>query len=108
MTKNKSLDDQMNSFLDLWDCNQMTAFLRDIIPLFQLYDVDDENDWVRDAVGKDDEQTVRIIRTIYLISRIAEFHASKLCAIKFDFKNLYLKMENVKEEVDFLDKYFNE
>jgi hypothetical protein len=91
--KKQDLEDEINAFLDVWNCDAMTRFLRDIIPLFELYDVDEQDDWVEHAVGKDDERTVRLIRTVYLVSRIAEFHAGKLCDIKYRFKNLWTKME---------------
>ena len=71
----------------------MSAFLRDIIPLFELYDVEQEDDWVADAVGDEDTRNVRLIRTVYLISRIAEFHAGKLSSMKIRFREIYLRME---------------
>ena len=76
----------------------MIAFLRDIIPLFELYDVEDENDWVKNAVGEEDERNVRLVRTVYLMSKIAEFHAGKLCSLKIHFKDLWQRME--KEGMD--------
>ncbi len=95
MGKKKTLEEEINSFLETWDCKQLTNFLRDIIPLFELYDVEDEDDWLEEAVGGDEEnvRTVRLIRTVYLVSRIAEFHAGKLCTINVNFRNLWKKME---------------
>jgi hypothetical protein len=98
MVKKQSLEEQINHFLQTWRCKEQIAFLRDIIPLFELYDVDDENDWLEKAVGGDEEnvRTVRLIRTVYLISRIAEFHAGTLCMLKVQFKNLWQKMEKME------------
>ncbi len=93
MKNKKTLEEEINEFLEYWDADQMCAFLRDILPVFKLYDVDEENDWVRNAVGEEDERNVRLIRTVYLISRIAEFHAGKLVGVKVNFKNIYQKME---------------
>lgn len=102
-----SLEEDINSFLEVWDCKQQIDFLKDIIPLFELYDVDDENDWVRDVVGELNERNVRLIRTVYLVSIIAENHAGILCSIKMKFKNIFKRMQkdvidvssNVKEEL---------
>ena len=91
--KKKTLEEEINEFLGYWDANKMCDFLRDVIPLFELYDLEDEGDWVTDAVGEEDERNVRLIRTVYLVSRIAEFHAGKLCEIKMTFKDLWKKME---------------
>lgn len=104
----KTLEEEINDFLDVWDCKQLTAFLRDIIPLFELYDVEDEDDWVEKRVGGGEEnvRNVRLIRTVYLVSKIAEFHAGKLSTIKINFKNLYQKMDKRKQEVDNLEVTF--
>lgn len=95
MGKRKSIEQEINDFLDDWGCKEMTSFLRDIIPLFELYDVEDEDDWVEQTVGGDEEnvRTVRLIRTVYLVSRIAEFHAGKLCSMKIKYKDLWRRME---------------
>jgi hypothetical protein len=93
MNKKKDLEQEINDFLEYWDGNQMSAFLRDIGALFELYDVDEEDDWVADAVGDENTQNVRLIRTVYLVSRIAEFHAGKLCSISIKFKDIYRRLE---------------
>jgi len=93
MRVKKTIEQEINEFLEKWDANQMCDFLRDIIPLFELYDVEDENDWVKEAVGELNERNVRLIRTVYLVSRIAEFHAGILASIKMNFKDLYRRME---------------
>ncbi len=79
--KKKNLEQEINGFLEYWDCNTMCSFLRDIIHVFELYDVEDENDWITEAVGEEEARTIRLIRTVYLISRIAEIHTSKLYGI---------------------------
>jgi hypothetical protein len=94
MTKKKDINEEINDFLASWDCDRMISFLREIIPLFELYDVEDENDWVKDAVGEENERNVRLIRTVYLMSRIAEFHSGRLCNLNVRFKHLWKRMEN--------------
>lgn len=93
MKVKKTLEHEINSFLEKWDEKQMCSFMRDVLPLFELYDVDENDDWVRDAVGNADERTVRLIRTVYLISKIAEFHAGVLSSLKINFQDLYRRME---------------
>lgn len=71
----------------------MDAFFRDIVPLIELYQYDENGDWVAEAVGEENERNVRLIRTVYLISRIADFHSATLCRMKIQFKDLWRKME---------------
>ncbi len=94
MAKKKDLNQTINDALDDWDCKQMIAFLRDIIPLFELYDVEDEDDWVEKEIGGGEEnvRSVRLIRTVYLVSRIAEFHTGKLVSFKCKYPGLHKKM----------------
>lgn len=93
MAKKKDINEEINDFLSSWDCEKMISFLREIIPLFELYDVEDESDWVKDAVGEENERNVRLIRTVYLMSRIAEFHSGRLCSLNVRFKHLWKRME---------------
>ena len=93
MKNKKTLEEDINDFLILWDCQQLCDFLRDIAPVFELYNVADETDWLRDVVGEEDRRNVRLIRTVYLISRIAEFHTGKLLMTKTKFKDIFVRME---------------
>ncbi len=87
------IEKQLNDLLELWGKDEMTSFLRDIIPLFELYNINEEDDWVREAVGQEDEINIRLIRTLYLISKIADNHSGRLCAIKIKHPKLWKKME---------------
>lgn len=93
MGNKKTIEQEINECLEKWDCKQLCLFIRDVIPLLELYDVDEEEDWVRDQVGQDNLQNVRLIRTVYLLSKIAENHAGALCSFKAFYKNLHIRME---------------
>ena len=95
MKRKKDIKDEINEFLEDWGTDSIISFLRDIIPLFELFDVEDENDWVEKQVGGDESNvaTIRLIRTVYLVSRIAEFHAGKLCSLKIKYPTLWKRME---------------
>lgn len=99
MAKKKDINETINDALNDWDCDQQIAFLRDIIPLFELYDVEDEDDWVKNQVGEENERNVRLIRTVYLISRIAEFHTGKLVSFKCKYPGLYKKMQAIMDSM---------
>lgn len=93
MSKRQTLEQEINEFLEKWDCEKHTSFISDIIPILELYDVDEHNDWVMDEVGKDDVRNVRLIRTVYLISRLAYNHSGTFAIINFRFKDLWKRME---------------
>ena len=91
----KDLQQEINEFLEIFDVNSLISFLECTIPLTELYDVEENSDWVEDHVGKDQASTVRMIRTVYLISKLSEFHGGKLATIKMRFKNLWKRLEAI-------------
>lgn len=95
MRNKKSLEQEINEFLEKWNSDELCKFFHNIIPLVELFNVDEDNDWVKDIVGEENEQNVRLIRTVYLLSRIADFHAAILSGTKVQFKDLYKRMEKV-------------
>jgi|SRR5690242_21554756 len=97
MKKKQTLEEEINAFLEYWDVNKLKDFFRDASPLIDLYNVAEDNDWVKEAVGEDDQRNVRLIRTVYLVSRIAEFHAGRLCSVNVQFKNLWKRLEKAYE-----------
>lgn len=95
--KKFNLETEINQFLEVWDLDMLSKFIEDTYPIFELYNVDEKNDWVRDTVGGDEEnvRTVRLVRTVYLMSRIAEGFAGRLCVINSKFKGLWKRMEEL-------------
>ena len=91
MPKYKSIEDELNAFLDLWDRDQMMSFYNDTKDLIELYE--DEHDLLKKEMGEENERSVRMIRTIYLVSRIAEYHSGRLCSLKVNFKDLWKRLE---------------
>ncbi len=91
--KNKNLEQEINEFLEKWNIDQLCAFVKDIVPLLELYNVDEDDDWVKDAVGEDEVTNVRLLRTVYLLSKIADSHASILFNTRIRFKDIHKRME---------------
>lgn len=94
MSKEKvTLEYEIVDFLHTWGSSHMRQLILDLYPLLQLYDVDEEDDWLKDVVGELDVDNVRLIRTVYILSRFAENHAGKLVELNVKFKKLWKKME---------------
>ena len=96
MSKKLTIEEEINSFLEKWDYEQNVSFFDDIIPLLELYNVEEDNDWVKDRVGEENTRNVRLIRTVYLISKMASKHASVLSVINVRFKDLWKRMEKIE------------
>ncbi len=91
----QSIQDELADFYEVWDIDQMQKFIADVYPLLELFNADEVKDWVRDEVGAENEQNVRLVSAAILLSIIAEHHASKLAEIRVRFKKLYKRIEDV-------------
>jgi hypothetical protein len=90
-----NFEKEINEFIEDWDVHRLIEFLKDIIPLCELYNVTIEKDWVKDIVGEETHKDIRLIRTVYLISKIAENHSGKLALIRSKYPRLCQRMEKV-------------
>lgn len=99
MKNKKSTEEELNEFLQDWDEVDLCNFINDIFPLFKLYDVSESDDWVKNALEDKDEENVRVVRlarTAYLMSRIADFYAGRFLTLNMKYKNLWKRMEQIK------------
>lgn len=94
----KTVEEEINAFLDIWGSDEMIAFFNDLMPLITLYNIDINNDWVIDTVGLENAKSVRVAQTAYLMVKLAENHAGKLCSLKIQFKDLPKRMEKEHEK----------
>lgn len=96
----KTIEEEINEFIEFWDIDSLTSILTDSFQLIHLYNVDESDDWVKEVVGEDDLRNVRLIRTVYLLSKMAHMYAGKLVRTKMDFPNLWLRLESsVKHDI---------
>lgn len=100
MPKPKTIEDHINLAINTWGHKEMEAFFSDVFPLLELFNVDEARDWVRDDSGEENFRNVRLIRSMYLISKIAEFHAGPLVSFKTKLPKLYKKLEDAVKKMD--------
>lgn len=91
----KSLEKDINGFLEDFDITKLLDIIEDIMPLCELYNISDKDDWVKNLIG-DDHRHIRILRTVYLISRIAERHGGKMAIMRMKHPRLFEKMEKAE------------
>jgi len=91
----KNIEAEINEFLEMWDVNNMISFLTCAFTLTELYNVEEEEDWVEKLVGPEQVITIRSIRTVYLMSKFAELQAGKLASTRVRFKDLWKRLEKI-------------
>lgn len=94
----KNIEQEINDFVKLFGQKEIIEFMEKCIDILELYDVDEEEDWVVDSVGKDQATNVRIIRTIYTISKIADSFASRFKTLNIMHPQLWRKLEMIGSE----------
>jgi hypothetical protein len=95
----KTIEQQINEFVQLWAAEDLMKLFEEFEPLHYLYDVTEEDDWVERAVGKEDRLNVRVVRTVYLLSRLSEIFAGKFMMTNANFPKLWRKLEEIKHEI---------
>lgn len=99
MSKHKrTVEQKIEGFLQIWDQESMIGLLSELAELFVLYDIEEMDDWLQREVGEDDTRNVRLIRTVYLISRVSELYAGRMCRSKMEFKDLWKELKDVLPE----------
>jgi hypothetical protein len=93
----KPLEDRLLDFLGIWDLKALQGLLIELYEIYALYDVDEDDDWLEKDDGGKNVRNVRLIRTVYLLSRIGDLYAGKLCRSSAANKNLWKELEDVKE-----------
>lgn len=98
MKKKLQVSEEVSLFLERYTLEDLQSLLKEILGLIDLFNVDEQNDWLKDLVGEDNCDNVRLARVVYIISRLAEFHAGKLLKIRLEFPHLWERMEKVAKE----------
>jgi hypothetical protein len=100
--KPPTIEAEVNRFLDDIGHKFLWEFLRDVLPLLELYNITEEDDWVKECMeGMDtDIRQVRLASTVYQLSQIADRYGRKLMKLHLDHSGLYERMEEFKRRVD--------
>lgn len=89
----KTVEQELAAMILDFPAEDLISFLQYIVPIFELYDIEDESDWVEDEVGEDATHNVRILRTFYLMSRLADTQTGMLARLKMKYGGLWKRME---------------
>jgi flagellar basal body rod protein FlgB len=88
---------EINDFLEKWDAYSFINLIRALEQLVALYDFDsDEDDLFHQVYGKEDGNTIRMIKTVMILSKLCEDYASKMTTTNMKFKNLYKRLADPK------------
>ena len=98
-----NVEADMGKILAIYNCDKFIELLEDIYELVLLYNVDESDDWVKDAVGEQDTRSVRQIRTAYLLAKLAHHHADSLKRVKRVAPGLHQQLEKISKPLALSD-----
>lgn len=90
---NKNIEQELIEFFKLWDFESLSELVRDLIPIVELYDARIEKDEIAEFVQDQDKQNVILLRTSYLLSKIADRHTGILSKTKIRHPGFYKRLE---------------
>ena len=76
------LNSDIEKILGIYRRDQLISFFYDTAEIIRLYNVTEDDDWVKDIVGEQDVRNVRLARTALLLSKLAHNHADLLKKVK--------------------------
>ena len=88
----RTINQETSDFIEFFGVNEVLGFMEILYDFYKMFDVDVEDDWVAKEVGQENANTVRMIRTCLMLSKIAELYAGKLCIIKTKFPLFYKRV----------------
>jgi len=92
MRLNRTVEEEINDFLNVYGPATFKLFLKDVEPLYDLYNSVEDEEWIEECEGVDDVNDIRLIRSVYLMSKVADLHALDLSKMKSSFRGLWLRM----------------
>jgi hypothetical protein len=98
--KKKTIEDEINEIIQIFDCNAAVGLFQEIQELLHLYDVSEDSDWVEALVGEENTDQVRLVRTCYIASRMAEKFSSVFCSIKIRHPKFWERLEKHVKEIE--------
>lgn len=91
--KDDDIERELVDFMETWRPGFLEEFLRRIVQFYELYDIEDESDWVEEAVGAENVRNVRYIRTVYLLSKLCDFLGPRIITTNSRHPKLWKKLE---------------
>jgi len=98
MKPKKTTAEEISEAFYFFDFNQFKSMIYDFSSIYELYNMDDEDNWLKEECDQEHEINVRIIRTVYILSKISENYTGMLLGFKLKFPKLWEKLEKYKSE----------
>lgn len=104
--KKLSLEDEINEMLKVVHGDFVHDFFEELYLIFNIFNVTEDDDWVKVLVGEENFREVRLISSIYIFSRMAERFSSKFSQIKSHFPEFWKRLEvYVKDKNKLMDTF---
>jgi hypothetical protein len=88
----KTLEEQIEGFLEIWTMDHQVKFIQDLIPLLEMFNVEEGYDWVEEEVGKENVVNVRLIKVVMVMSKIIDSYSGTFARAKIEYKDLHRRI----------------
>lgn len=90
----RTLNEETLDFINFLTDKDTIEFMQILDDYYKAFDVEENNDWVAEEVGKENATLIRMIKTCVMFSQIAELYTGKLLIIKTKFPMYFKKMHD--------------
>lgn len=96
--KKSDINAEIQELFETWDHITLEKFLFLLFPLYEMYDISEDNDWIKNYVGEKHLSDVCKARTAYFLSKISDFFSGKFSMTKIRHGRLWEQMEKIQNE----------
>jgi hypothetical protein len=91
----RNISREIVDFFHLWGVKDMTSFLEDVLPIFEMFQ---EGEMIIDPDDEENCTNVKLVRYVYLLSYVAETYSGKFARIRSEHKDLWRRLEKLAQE----------
>jgi len=89
----RNVNEDLERCITQWIGKQLPGIMNYMIEMCKLWNIDDDNDFLKQELGCEDVKNHRLILTAYMLSRFAESYAGALVSFKVEYKDLWKRLE---------------
>lgn len=95
--QNLEIEKKLQEFFQIMPHEKLIGFAELAAELLEVFQAYEDCDW-DEIMANEDTRNVKIIRTVYIMSRLAEDYSGTLALVRVKYKDFWRKLEKISQE----------
>lgn len=95
--QNLQIEKKLQEFFEIMPHEKLTRFAEMSAQLLEIFQAYEDCDW-DEIMANEDTRNVKIIRTVYIMSRIAEEYSGVLSIVRVKYKDFWRLLDKISQE----------